>query len=99
MFGGAPYDDAKLKKLEEAFEYLDKFLEGQDWAAGSEMTLADITLAASTSTAEAVGFNLTKYSNVTSWLKKCKSTLPGYAEANQAGVEMFKEMFERMTKK
>ena len=52
MFGGAPFDEAKLKKLEEAYEYLDKFLDGQDWAAGSEMTLADISLASSVSTAE-----------------------------------------------
>jgi len=46
-----------------------------------------------------VGFPVSKYSNVSSWLSKCKSTLPGYAEANQAGVEMFKEMFDKMTKK
>ncbi|CAG2064637.1 unnamed protein product, partial [Timema podura] len=51
-FGGAPSDAEKLKKLEEAFGFLDKFLEGQEWAAGSKITLADISLAATVSTAD-----------------------------------------------
>lgn len=52
MFGGAPFDEEKKKKLDEAYVFLDKFLEGDKWAAGDNYTLADIALAASVSTAE-----------------------------------------------
>lgn len=52
MFGGAPFDEEKKKKLDEAYVFLDKFLEGGKWAAGDNYTLADIALAASVSTAE-----------------------------------------------
>lgn len=56
MFGGAPFDDEKKKKLDEAYEFLDKYLEGGKWAAGDNYTLADIALAASVSTAEVNDF-------------------------------------------
>jgi glutathione S-transferase len=52
MFAGASYDDGKLTRLHEAFELLDKFLDNQIWVAGSKMTIADLTLASSVSTAE-----------------------------------------------
>lgn len=52
MFGGAPFDEEKKKKLDEAYGFLDKYLEGGKWAAGDNYTLADIALAASVSTAE-----------------------------------------------
>jgi hypothetical protein len=46
-----------------------------------------------------VGFNVSKYSNVSRWLENAKKTIPGYEELNQRGVEMFKEMFDHLTKK
>nr|UJZ92577.1 glutathione S-transferase [Scaphoideus titanus] len=99
MFGGAPFDEEKKKKLDEAYVFLDKFLEDGKWAAGENYTLADIALVASVTTAEVVGYDVSKYPNVTKWLAKAKSTLPGYAEANDKGVQMFKGMFEALTKK
>lgn len=51
MFEGGTYDEGKKKKMEEAYEFLDKFLEKSTWAAGDEMTLADISLAVSVATA------------------------------------------------
>lgn len=50
MFAGVPLDDTKTKKLEEAFEFLNTFLAGSNYAAGSELTLADISLVASVTT-------------------------------------------------
>jgi len=99
MFGGAPFDEEKKKKLDEAFGFLDKFLEDGKWAAGDNYTLADIALVASVTSAEVVGYDVAKYPNVSKWLAKAKSTLPGYAEANDKGVQMFKGMYEALTKK
>jgi len=46
------HDDELLKKLLEGIEMLNTFLEGQLWAAGDTMTIADFALVASVSTAE-----------------------------------------------
>lgn len=62
MFGGAPFDEEKKKKLDEAYEFLNKYLEGGKWAAGDNYTLADIALAASVSTAEVNPFYLPRES-------------------------------------
>lgn len=45
-------DEAKKKKLDEAFSILDQFLEKTKCVAGDEYTLADIAVAVSVSTAE-----------------------------------------------
>jgi glutathione S-transferase len=42
----------KLAKLDEAFEFLNKFLEGQDWLAGSHITIADFALVVTVSLTE-----------------------------------------------
>jgi glutathione S-transferase len=52
MFAKAPADPEKLKKLEEAFQFLDTFLEGEDFVAGSNLTIADFAIISSVSTAE-----------------------------------------------
>jgi glutathione S-transferase len=52
MFEGAEPDPAKYSKLEEAFEIFDKYLEGSTWAAGDHLTIADLALVATVSSAE-----------------------------------------------
>jgi len=59
MFGGAPRDEEKLKKLEEALGFLNTFLEGSKYAAGDNITIADHSLLASVSTIEVSSPNLT----------------------------------------
>ncbi|KAF4522944.1 hypothetical protein B566_EDAN012639 [Ephemera danica] len=99
MFAGALYDATKLKRLEEAYQLFDKLLEGETWVAGKTMTIADLTTASTVATAEVVGFDVSRYSNVSRWLAHAKTTIPGYDEINQRGVDMFKEMFDHLTHK
>jgi Glutathione S-transferase len=54
MFAKAPADPEKLKKLEEAYEFLNKFLENQDFVAGDNLTVADLAIIASVSSAEVI---------------------------------------------
>jgi len=98
MFGGAPADPAKMEKLEEAFAFLNTFLEGQSWAAGSNMTIADLALVASVATVEAVEFNVKKYPNVQSWYERVQKNAPGY-EANAVGAAHFGELYKKLTTK
>nr|AUO28661.1 glutathione S-transferase delta [Lasioderma serricorne]QWV59551.1 glutathione S-transferase delta 1 [Lasioderma serricorne] len=99
MFTGAEYDPAKLTKIEEAFKFLDLFLQDQEFVAGNTLTVADLAVVATVSTYEAVGFDLSPYKNVAKWYGKVKATAPGYEEANGKNVLLFKQLFEHLTKK
>jgi glutathione S-transferase len=52
MYEGARPDQVKFSKVEEAYQILDKYLEGQAWAAGDHLTIADLALVATVSSAE-----------------------------------------------
>jgi len=99
MFAKTPADPEKYKKVEESYEFLNKFLENQDFVAGDNLTLADLAIIASVSTAEIVGFDLSKYPNVAKWFENSKKIIPGYDELNQPGCLKFKEMYDNLTKK
>lgn len=99
IFGGASYDPAKLTKIEEAFKLFDTFLEGQEYSAGKDLTLADIALVTTVSTFDVLGFDLSPYKNVSRWYQKVKATAPGYEEANGKNVQIFKQMVDHLTAK
>jgi glutathione S-transferase len=52
MFEGAEPDPAQYTKLEDAYQIFDKLLEGQMWAAGDHLSIADLALVATVSSAE-----------------------------------------------
>lgn len=92
----APADPDKYKKIEEGMRFFNCFLEGQKYAAGNDITIADLSLLATVSTYVDGGakFNLDKYPNVKRWYKDCQANAPGY-EKTVAGLEMFKSFFEK----
>jgi len=92
LFAKAPADPEKFKKIETAFEFLNTFLAGSNYAAGEYLTLADLALFATVSTFEVAKFDFSKYANVAKWYEKCKATAPG-VDINQAGCEDFKKFF------
>nr|AFM78644.1 glutathione S-transferase delta 1 [Aphis gossypii] len=99
IFAGVPKSDDKEKKIHDALAFLEIFLGSSAWAAGDSVTVADIALVASISTFEAVDIDLKKYANISKWFEKCKSTLAGYQEFNQKGIDGFKIMVANLTKK
>ncbi|XP_034244110.1 glutathione S-transferase 1-like [Thrips palmi] len=100
MFGGAPKDEEKLKKLEEALGFLNTFLEGSKFVAGDNITIADHSLLSSVSTIEATEVvDLTKYPNVSRWLADCKSKVDSYQEVNGDGAEHFGQWFKSVVNK
>uniref|UniRef100_T1GYQ6 GST C-terminal domain-containing protein n=1 Tax=Megaselia scalaris TaxID=36166 RepID=T1GYQ6_MEGSC len=92
IFGSGSADDEKSKKMQEAVEFFNKFLEGRTYAAGNNLTLADLTLLATISTYEVAGFALKKYPNVKKWYDKVRKEAPG-ADINQKGADEFKQFF------
>lgn len=64
LFGGAKPDENLLSKLEEGLELFNTFLDGAEYAAGSELSLADLSLVATVSTIDVAGISLQPYPNV-----------------------------------
>nr|CAD7587475.1 unnamed protein product [Timema genevievae] len=94
IFQKAQGDPEKFKKLEEAFEFLEKFLTGSAWVAGDKITIADFAVISSVSTAEVVGFHVNTYPNVAKYLAKARKELAGYEDINYAGCLEFKKLME-----
>ncbi|XP_065722576.2 uncharacterized protein [Drosophila suzukii] len=82
-----------FKKVEAAFEFLNIFLEGQDYVAGEQFTVADIAILSSVSTFEVVEFDISKYPNVARWYANAKKVTPGWEE-NWEGLLQMKTMYE-----
>ncbi|KAL2714503.1 glutathione S-transferase 1-1 [Vespula squamosa] len=92
VFNGAEsYDEEKYEKLKDSFDLLEKFLEDQDYIVGRSLTIADLALASSVSTAETFGFEVFRYKNVSKWMDRIKSSAPGYRKANGEGLEILKK--------
>ncbi|XP_029036237.1 glutathione S-transferase 1-like isoform X1 [Osmia bicornis bicornis] len=76
--------EEKMKLLNEAYEQLNKLLEGKKWLAGDSYTLADINCISTASSATVV-VNMDNYPNVKAWIERCEEELPGYKECNAPG--------------
>ncbi|XP_012156042.1 glutathione S-transferase D1 [Ceratitis capitata] len=89
-----PITEEKYKKISTAFEFLNTFLEGQTYVAGSSLTLADISLLATVSSYEVAKYDFSKYSNVSRWYEDLKKVAPAWKE-NWAGCLEYKKLLER----
>ncbi|CAH1371708.1 unnamed protein product [Tenebrio molitor] len=100
LFGNQQPDSSKAEKFEEALVFLDGFLKNQPWVAGQQLTIADFSIVAIIATAEAVMFNIAKYSNLSEWYHKVKNAMSnyGYEDVNQAGADAFGAMFKNKLK-
>lgn len=97
MMNGSEPDKDKEDKVKEALELLDKFLDGKDWLVGEHMTIADISIVVSVSTAEACGIETSSMLNLTKWYKRCKEGMAdcGYEECVQKGSDTIAEIFKK----
>lgn len=88
LWGGrTTVDESQKAGLREGLAYLDIFLKDSPWVAGSNMTIADFACVAPVSSMVALGLDISAYKNVTAWLARCKSKMPGYEEFNEPGAE------------
>nr|AVC68807.1 glutathione S-transferase 10 [Subpsaltria yangi] len=94
LWGEKSLNPDKKKKLEEAFGFFDKYLEGSPpWAAGRTITVADFSMAATVSTAVACGFdlNIDNYFYVHKWFDLVTTAIKDYDKINKPGTESFQE--------
>ncbi|XP_002023858.2 glutathione S-transferase D7 [Drosophila persimilis] len=88
---GKPGDAEAWKKVETSFEFLNTFLEGQTYVAGSQLTVADIAILSTVSTFDIAEFDLKKYPNVAKWYANAQKVTPGWEE-NWEGLQQLKKM-------
>jgi glutathione S-transferase len=95
LFHNKPINPENYGPMVTTMEYFDKFLENQKFAAGNDLTLADLSLVATIATYDVFGFDLTKFKNVWRWYQECQKIIPGY-EVNKSGAQAFGKMFEHV---
>lgn len=61
--------DENLEKLPELFAVLNNSLEGKNYLNGKTFTLADLNVQSVVSIAPMIGFDMTPYKNIDSWMK------------------------------
>lgn len=94
FLGAKEFVAEDFKKIENSLALFEKYLEGKWFAAGDNLTLADIALVATMSGyVHPEGFRLGKaYPNVTRWFNKCKEVVPHY-NVNILGIREYKTAF------
>ncbi|XP_059058525.1 glutathione S-transferase 1-1-like [Achroia grisella] len=98
VMSNAPRDEEKLKKLEDTLKFLDTFLEGQQYLAGPQLTVADVSTIATISTFEVSDVDFKKYPNINRWYEKLQGEIPGYKEITDAGLENMRAVLEEFKK-
>lgn len=78
LFIGAPPDEKKYQKLQDALEILNKLLEGKKWIACNHFTIADLTICVTINQMEAFDIHVNKYGNIMAWMERCRIFLEPY---------------------
>ncbi|KAH8277818.1 hypothetical protein KR018_007956 [Drosophila ironensis] len=95
FFGQKSLPKEKYEAIIECHDFVEKFLEGHDYIAGSQLTIADFSLISSvTSLAAFVDFDPEKYPKTAAWIRRLEQ-LPYYEEANAQGVRQFKAIVKQ----
>uniref|UniRef100_A0A1I8PIY9 Uncharacterized protein n=1 Tax=Stomoxys calcitrans TaxID=35570 RepID=A0A1I8PIY9_STOCA len=92
-----PPNPEDYKQMEAALEKFNAMLEGYKYAAGDELTVADLSLLATMTTYEVAGFDFAKYPNIQRWYSMIKFSAPG-ADENWANSLRLKEMLDTLKK-
>ncbi|XP_035891708.1 glutathione S-transferase 2-like [Anopheles stephensi] len=88
VFGNAAPDVKKRVAFERSVELLNIFLKEHAFVAGSSMTIADISIFATLTTACVLGFELKPYACVYRWYQAMMKSCPG-AKKNLEGAKEF----------
>ncbi|CAD6232986.1 GSCOCT00007082001.2-RA-CDS [Cotesia congregata] len=97
LFCGAPRDQSKYDKIAVGFDLLERFLEGQNYVAGSQLTIADLALIVTVSNLEVIKYDFSRYKNVNRWATRIKAEAISFEECNGEGLKAFQELIDYLT--
>ncbi len=81
---------------------MDTIIGDNNYVTGDELTIADLSLLASSTVFAIANFDLSGYKNVENWIKRLQNELDYYEEINgdrQAVEDYTKQIREKFTKK
>ncbi|KAF2886777.1 hypothetical protein ILUMI_19396, partial [Ignelater luminosus] len=94
MLGEKELSKENLVALKEGYSFLNKFLEGNTFVAGENLTIADFSCVASISTGSVIlPISSELYPSLFKWYQKCKA-LPYYDKANGPGLNNLDALIE-----
>lgn len=86
-----------FRKMQDSVCILDKFLDGNRWLAGDQLTVADFSIVISVAALEGVvKFDLSRYPNVPRWYARCKQEIQGFEEITMEATNKSKACFEAL---
>ncbi|KAH8312040.1 hypothetical protein KR044_009073, partial [Drosophila immigrans] len=93
QFQKKPLDPELFKKVDEALNFLDTFLDGHQYVAGDSFTVADIAILSTISSFKALNLDISKYKNVAKWYENGSKVAPGWSEVEKGEAD-FKALLE-----
>jgi glutathione S-transferase len=99
LFAGVAPDQTKYDKINNAMSFLDKFLEGEKYAAGKTLTLADLTLVVTISNFKVLDYDLSKYGNILKWFARIQTEAVKYNEIEGQAIKEYKDFVDNIRKK
>ncbi|XP_060649079.1 glutathione S-transferase D4-like [Drosophila nasuta] len=88
LFYKKPLDAELFKKVEEALNFLDTFLDGKQYVAGDSHTVADIVILSTISSFKAFGLDISKYNNIVKWYERGTKRAPGWNEVENVLADL-----------
>ncbi|XP_039299757.1 glutathione S-transferase 1-like [Nilaparvata lugens] len=76
-------------QTDQYYEIVDKFLEGNTWIAGDQLTIADFSYISTLSGLSQIFTGVEKYKNISTYMDRCKENMKDYDSANQQGVDKY----------
>ncbi|XP_049800059.1 glutathione S-transferase D6-like [Schistocerca nitens] len=98
VMSGKPPGQTHVDKINDGLETWNKMLEGNQWLAGEDVTLADYSAAVVVTTTQVIPkteFNPYKYKNTAEWLSRIESCNQTYVEE----VKVFREAMQAFLEK
>lgn len=86
-------NEEREKAVERSCEILNKFLEGNEFVAGDNLTIADFSISTSICVLHCFDFDIDRYENVTRWYNNCKELLVGFEDVHAPGTKFFIEEY------
>ena len=93
MFRGTPVTEQHIKSLQDNLKLLDTLIGQNKYVAGNELTIADLSILASTTFLGLKDYkDLENVPNVKEWYFRLQKELPYYEEVNGGVIETLKSL-------
>ena len=99
MFSGVDPPEDKLNALKNNLKLMDQLIGDNKFLTGSNLTIADLSIVATTSILDFMEFDVSDYPNFKRWFSTLKSELQYFNEVNHFDKEEFQTNIEKMKAK